>query len=146
MVNKKGFIRTLEAVIAIIVILSIIFYITPRVVEFEEKVPEDVANAKEFIMNQVLFNKEYSKCIVDVTNYGNCESALGNCESATKIMGLFEYVPYGYSWHCEICSDTNPICTTLPQDVLEKSIYTNSIFVYKAGQDYNIMRIYIWKK
>lgn len=153
MVNKKGFIRTLEAVIAIVLILGFIFYITPKVVEFEEKVPEDVVNTKEFILNQILFNKEYSNCIMGAeigassNEHGNCESALEKCGKKEDIMNLFsKYIPYGYNWWCEICDETKKTCTSLGEDALKKSIYTNTIFIYKSGNTYNIMRIYIWKK
>lgn len=147
MVNKKGFIRTLEAVIAIVLILGFIFYITPRVVEFEEKVPENVANAKEFILNQILFNKDYSSCIISAGN-GACDTAI-TCDKKTEILKLFkDNVPFGYNYICEICSSDSEKkpCITLPEDTFEKSVYTNSIFIYKADQKYNIMRIYIWKK
>lgn len=146
MVNKKGFIRTLEAVIAIVLILGFIFYITPKVVEFEEKVPENVANAKEFILNQILFNKEYSSCIISAGNE-NCETAI-TCDKNEEIKKLFkDNVPYGYEYACEICSSDSQKkpCINLPEKTFEKSVYTNSIFIYKPTKDYNIMRIYIWK-
>lgn len=148
MVDKKGFIRTLEAVIAIILILGFIFWITPKVVEFEEKVPENVANAKDFILNQILSEKEYSQCVLEADlgeSYGKiCEEAL-TCDYEDKILDLFENIPYGYSYHCEICSKSAS-CTKLPSEAEDKSIYTGSIFVYKSSSEYRVFRIYIWEK
>ena len=150
MVNKKGFIRILEAVIAIILILGFIFWITPRVTEFEEEIPENVASSKEFIMNQILQKKEYGECIaaakygISSGEHGNCENAL--CEERkNEIMNLFENIPIGYDYWCEICPSSMS-CTNLPPRSEKKSIYTNSIFVYKSDQSYNTIRIYIWKK
>lgn len=144
MVDKKGFIRTLEAVIAIILILGFIFYITPKVVEFEEKIPEDIANAKEFILNQILSNKEYTECIINANVGKECEEAL-TCDKKNEIIKLMNYIPYGYDYLCEICVGSAQ-CTSLPDGAEGKSIYTNTIFIYKPDKNYNIMRIYIWKK
>ncbi len=149
--NKKGFIRTLEAVIAIILILGFIFWITPKVVEFEEKVPENVANAKDFILNQILSEKEYSECVLFASE-GECESVLsdsseGSCKDIIINELIEDNIPHGYSYHCEICSSSGS-CTNLPEPdkTLKKSVYTGSIFVYGSSTNYKVFRIYIWEK
>lgn len=143
MVNKKGFIRTLEAVIAIIIILGIIFYITPTVAEFEEEVPEDVVNAKEFILNQILSNKEYGECILNADPNKICGSALvGECKENLIDNLIEKNIPAGYDHACEVCESS--VCGKAKYP-LDKSIYTNSIFIYKKDKNYNVMRIYIWK-
>lgn len=149
MVNKKGFVRTLEAVIAIILIFGFLFYITPKVVEFEEKIPENIANAKEFIMNQILFNKEYGECILAAEGEGSCSEVL-TCGRKDEIMALFEYIPYGYEWACEICEGSERCLTPYDAIPTDKSVFTNTVFIYNKDfapgeEKYNIMRIYIWK-
>ena len=51
MVNNKGFIRTLEAVIAIIIILGLIAYLIPSR-ELKIEIPSNVKEAREFIFNE----------------------------------------------------------------------------------------------
>lgn len=146
MVNKKGFIRTLEAVIAIILILGFIFWVTPKVTEFEEEVPENIASSKEFIMNQILYDKDYSQCIAFATE-GKCEDVLisvsDECKSKIIDSLIKKNIPVGYDYSCEICSGSWCGKANYPDD---RSIYTNSIFVYRSDKNYNTIRIFIWKK
>src|SRR3989344_6033495 len=55
MVNKKGYIRTLEAIIAIVLIFAVIITILPKK-EIAEKTPEDIDLTAKSILNEIQNN------------------------------------------------------------------------------------------
>ena len=55
MVNKKGYIRTLEAIIAIVLIFAVIITILPKK-EITEKTPDDIDLTAKSILNEIQNN------------------------------------------------------------------------------------------
>ncbi|MCX6711946.1 MAG: hypothetical protein NT139_02835, partial [Candidatus Woesearchaeota archaeon] len=135
MVNKKGYLKTIEAVIAILIILGFIYIITPKQHLPEETTPQSVASAEEFIINQILYNSTYRSCIV--SDNRPCIDNLVKKNS-----------PSGYNYQFEMC-DTSTSCLqelniTLP---IDKSIYSKSILVSqeKGLISPKVFRVYMWE-
>ncbi|HLD15317.1 MAG TPA: hypothetical protein VJB94_01935 [Candidatus Nanoarchaeia archaeon] len=150
MVNKKGFIRTLEAVVAIILIFSFIFFILPKRAEVENRIPENVQSSQQFILNEILYNSTFRDCIF---NYNLQDQAGTNCQAISETnpscdINLFirKELPFNYDFACEVC---NQVATCIGEDVpFDKSVYANSIFLVKdpLANSPKVLRVYVWQK
>lgn len=121
MVNNRGFLRTLEAVVAILIILALIVYLAPSK-KLETGVPSNVKEAKEFILKEILTNKTLRECISD--NIGDCKTA---CESKLKNF-ISSNVPFGYDYGCEICGAGDQGCANL-RKIQDKNVYSGVIYL-----------------
>ncbi|MFH0936057.1 MAG: hypothetical protein V1815_00060, partial [Candidatus Woesearchaeota archaeon] len=135
MVNKKGYLKTIEAVIAILIILGFIYVITPKNHLPEETTPQNVESSEEFIVTQVLYNSTYRDCIVKDDR--PCVETL-----------VKKNTPSGYNYQFEMC-DTSTSCLqklgiTLP---IDKSIYSKNVFISQESGLINpkVFRIYMWE-
>ena len=61
--DKKGYIKTIEAVIAIMAILIFLFTTFPDRSIKESDTPKIVKSSQEFIVNEILTNEEIMKWI-----------------------------------------------------------------------------------
>ena len=155
--NKKGFIRTIEAVIAIVILLGLVLFIFGDKPKEIKKIPEVIEDAQNYIISEFLYNSEFKKCFTDLiindadTN-GKCDIKLSsiatlsgkNCRTAVMDF-LDKAVPPGYSYECEICKTTRSCSTiTFPK---EKSVYPKSAFFYTKvnnKEEARILRIYMF--
>ena len=80
MVNKKAYIRTVEAIIAIVLILTFIVYIWPKESQVESKIPRDIELTLDRTINEFQYNEGYRICILQI----NLISSL----TAQEIQGL----------------------------------------------------------
>jgi hypothetical protein len=148
--NKKGFIRTLEAVVAIILIFSFIFFILPKQIDIETRIPENVQLSQQFILNEIMYNSTFRDCIFDYNLQGetgtNCQAisdASNNCDINTFIT---RQLPFNYDFACEVC---NQVATCIGEDVpFDKSVYANSIFLVRdpPSNSPKVLRVYVWQK
>lgn len=141
MKSKKGVVKTLEAVIAIIAILGFIYTIFPEKKEITGEVPAAVKAAEEYVLTEIALNKEYRRCVTD---------EIGEYAGACKIGCLIQLdelmksrAPLGYASMCEVC-DTALSCTSehLPAGA---SIYTDSIFIARHPVK-KVVRVYFYEK
>lgn len=151
MVGKQGFIRTLEAIIAILLVLGFLLYILPRrPVLAEPTIPESIESAKNFVLREFLTNKDIRDCIktVNIISAGGPSNGLNCLESscAEPIKRLLDQhaIP-GYDYFCEICNNIAP-CTQLPRDTMKKSVYPGAVLIYFASDNVKYLRIYFWKR
>jgi hypothetical protein len=149
MKNKKGFIHTLEAVIAIILLLSIIYIVIPKD-QPESATPNKIEQAHKAIFSEITINQEFRDCLlIDVFNYGSInEITQYNIikESTTSCLTdlntyIQELTPRGYVYMAEVC-DTSVSCTSnlLPT---EATIYAESIML--ASKSSKVFRVYFWE-
>ena len=135
--NKKGFGKTLEATIAIILILTFIFYFTPKPLSKEPSIPVNVMEAQSFILEQISTKDSFRDCLVQTAAVGKCETV---CRAVNNFIKHKDNKPFGYTAACEVC-DSASTCYTdnLPINV---SLYTDSVFL--AGKFPKVVRIYFW--
>jgi hypothetical protein len=135
MVNKKGYLKTIEAVVAILIILGFIYVITPKQHLPKETTPQSVESAEEFVINQALYNSTYRNCIV--INDRACIDAL-----------VKKNTPLGYNYQFEMC-DTSTSCLQKLNIILpiDKSIYSKNVFISQEQGVINpkVFRIYMWE-
>ncbi len=154
MVGKKGFIRTMEAVIAILLVLGFLLYILPRTpVLAESSIPEGIESARSFILMEFLTNKKIRECVNSVSiapiagsNGFDCLKAPYANSDCVSIIEEFldRHLVPGFEYHCEVCNKVGP-CTGLPSKTIEKSVYPGAIFIY-FSDNVKYVRVYFWRK
>jgi hypothetical protein len=135
MVNKKAYLRTVEAIIAIIIIVIVSFTLIPRHRIPTPKTPFNVKSSQDFILNEILTNKVLRACVLHDPG----------CETNNQFKSLFEKnIPMAYNYTYKICDKTNCVVTT-PTD---KSIYMNDIIIAPddIGDKPKIVRLWVWEK
>ena len=135
MVDKKGYIRTIEAIIAIVIILIVIFTLIPKKIEKSAKVPSIVEASQNFILNEIAFNDTIRECIVNNTE----------CENSSILTSIIEKnIPAGYEIAYRICDTSNCVINT----PVDKDVFVNDIFVASTLETQNpkIVRLWTWRK
>ena len=134
--NKRGFSKTLEATIAIVLILSFIFYFTPSNEGAEAAMPQTVQDAQQFILEQISSDENLRNCALAATTTGTCNDVgCGVIDNFVK-----KHTPPGYTALCEVCTTANTCSKNVP---LDKSVYTDSVFI--SGAHARVVRVYFWK-
>ena len=137
--NRKGFIRTLEAVIAVIIVLGIILALAPERTTTDSAIPANVKETQTYILDQITTNDQYRSCILHSTTEGEC---LEVCTGIADIEGLVSNnVPKNYNYRCEICHSASTCSGPLP---LDKSLYTDSRFI--GTNPARVVRLVFWEK
>lgn len=62
--NKKGYIRIIEAVVAVLIILGFIMAVMPRAPPEEAKIPKELELTAEAILKQIQNDDTFRKCIL----------------------------------------------------------------------------------
>ena len=136
MLNKKGYIKTLEAVIAIILIATVSFTLISQHVERQPEPPLIVQDAISFINEKIEFDESLRADIIRVRSEAK--------EKTESIIN--ENKPKNYDFTCLICSNSNtcfPVATPL-----EKNVYVSDLFIASSEkkQAPKIVRIWFWEK
>lgn len=137
MVNKKGYIKTLEAVIAIVLLLIFVYTILPRNGRIEPEKPSVVEAAQQIIIKEIVNNETIRSGIIDF--------GITDCKTYTRLNEdiIKKHLPGGYSFSCEIC-DT-PVCISNATPI-DKSVYMTDVFLSATSTTQNpkILRIWMW--
>jgi hypothetical protein len=140
--NNKGFAKTLEAGIAVILVLVFIFYVLPKQAPEQTvlRIPENVDTAQSFILQEISTQEDLRNCALYAATTGKCEDI--PCQNIFAL--ITSNTPAGYSSACEICATANTCATNLnlPTDV---SLYTDSVFLSDRAAS-KIVRVYFWKR
>ena len=148
--DNKGFIKTLEAVISIVLLLGFILFMLSMTKQNEVIAkPYNVKNAQTFILDQVLYDANLRSCVSNVVSSGKCSDILdANCKSllTDENSGIIpKNTPPGYGADCEICQNTPASCADVSAGL--KDIYTDARFIGKSGSnDLKVVRIYMFEK
>ena len=139
MVNKKGFLRTIEAIIAIIMVLGFILYVTPTRIPDVGEVPGVVEQAQSIILDEVATNEIFRDCIL--TNEGrSCINMDWPCADLDDFITSAK--PLGYNFNCEICK-TSVSCVPALSVPDDKTVYTRDTFI--AATPPKVFRVYMWE-
>ena len=136
--NNKGFLKTLEAVVAIMLLFTFIYIILPKTVEHPGTTPENVKSIESFVVKEMLYNNSFRDCVFTANN-DYCPNQ-GSCD----IQGFIaNRLPYGYQYTCEIC---DRVQTCIPAETIpfDRNIYVDSVYFIEDKP--KVMRIYFWEK
>ena len=139
--SKKGLVRTLEAVIAVMAILGFVYFLFPDETPTTGGVPAEIQAAQEYVLAEISLKEEFRDCIVrgSETYEGACNfGCLTDVESFVKAQA-----PFGFEGTCEICNSALSCSDTILPP--EKSVYTDSIFIARHPVK-KVLRIYFYEK
>ena len=135
---KKAYLRTLEVIIAIVLVIGFLILITPKQTKSQD-VPSIIKESKKFIFNEILSDEELREIIL--SNSGK------KCSELDETIKLIEFIkentPVGYVFECEICADQSS-CTQL--DLPLKNIYADSLSISDNFGQLTLFRLYFWQK
>ena len=162
--DKKGFIRTLEAVIAILIVFVFIYVLMQDSLTSKSKTSDSIKSMEEEILRGISESESdidtdsikvvtKRSCIVALTsdidfskNYGNLNDVDKNCVNAIKKY-VEDSLPVKFkqNYALTICGTNCGIPSTLP----DKEVYTTAIIItsfLSTEQDYNpkIVRLWVW--
>lgn len=73
MVGKKGYLKILEAIIAIVLILGLVIYFVPKAEKNLGKIPIELDETAKTILTEAQKDEEFRKCVLGIS-YPNCLS------------------------------------------------------------------------
>src|SRR3989344_6836875 len=117
--HKKGFIRTLEAVIAVIIIFTFIYFILPKTISEAGDTPVQVKSSQDYIVSDILYD-ETRRADLFAASQGVCPGSVqGFVGSLT---------PFGFANACEICEQVQ-LCIGPDAVPFDRNVYVNSIYL-----------------
>ncbi|MBI2672619.1 hypothetical protein HYX16_06825 [Candidatus Woesearchaeota archaeon] len=150
MFGKKGFIKTLEAIISIVLLLGLVLFIFSGNSNILKRTPQVVESTNTFVINEFLNNETFRNCFIN-TNSNLCTEidffTTSENRKCGEVIGdfLLKSAPTGYDNKCEVCISSKS-CTDLNIPV-DKSVYTRSGFIYSEKEkEGRIIRNYIFEK
>lgn len=156
--GKKGYLRTIEAVVAIVLILIFIYSAIPRYTRSEPEVPAVVENSQNIITNDIAnaksgSGKYYREMVLD-SNEKTCSGVedLTNCRASVdlnSLMTLVEgHVPSGYDYVFKICDQVSCIPDDPVETPADKTVYMDDIFLSpdNPNRDSKVFRFWIWQR
>ena len=147
MVNKKGYVKTLEAVIAIVGILIFTFGVMPREIPNPNQVPFIVENAQDYII-ETLQDSPYREFIINITESGGdldktSYTFISANDSITNL--IRSNLPPTYNYEFKICLTTTCLAGNPPLGV---SVYGDDVMVAGINSDSEskarIVRVWFW--
>ncbi|HII15879.1 MAG TPA: hypothetical protein HA362_06220 [Nanoarchaeota archaeon] len=140
-IGKQGYIKTLEAVIAIVIILIFTFAVTPKP-EPSYGLPSSVENAQNYIMEEIGLNNELRTLIMD--------AVVANPEDPAYIeIGQIasDNMPAGYGYSIGICLQS--ACATNSTPIADgRSIYTAESMISSGNSSDTtprVVRLWMWR-
>lgn len=122
MVDKKGYLKTVEAVVALLILFGVILYsISLRQID-DPSVPEDIDLLQRTILNSVEYDDSYRDCVFDVT--------------CTDLQDLFDIVPSNLAYNY-----------TVDEMFVKEGVdlYVDSIIIVNATGDARTFSVYFWR-
>ena len=154
--NKKGFLRIIEAVIAIVLLLAFILYINYKTPSIDFKTPAIVKDSMSSILNQIALDTDLRKCALN--GEGECSSFVNGqcsgvfcpptCNYNTKFTEIMTKRIVNYDYACEVCEESLS-CTTISEKLQDKTVYTDTIFIantHDVNSEPRVVRLYFWEK
>lgn len=133
--------KTLEAILAIILILVVVYTIIPKYVEPKPEPPLAVQDAERFVISDITNDDALRALIIDSTD---------NAVLASTVEAhIRERMPVNYDFTCAICPQTSSCIVLTP---LDKAVYMSDVFVAStmgvplAQQKPKIVRFWMWNK
>lgn len=137
--GPKGYIRTLEAVIAIVLILLFIFTIIPERTVNPKAVPLQVKSSQKYILQSVANNPGLRTEALSINDNIDCSQVPGGQINAFVQQNL----PPGFGYSCAVCISTS--CVFTP-DSVTTSVYMDDIMITPDNVigGPKIVRLWFW--
>ena len=131
MVNKKAYIRTFEAIAAIILVLLVITYLA-RDINKDPSIPKDIKLFQGAFISEIYNNESKRSCVLI---------------QDLKCLNFTNFIPKNLEYNLTICKSPcdTPLYIGLPE---RKTVYAKSFVVAANATDYNpkLVSLYVWSK
>jgi len=147
--NKKGYIRVLESVLAVLIIFAVIFFLSYKVQKQDISIPSVVESSQNFILEVVSINETLRSCIIQPYT-GNCIHAdfeYGSIECGDIFASTINSnLPRGYEYACEVCR--GPLSCLSGEPIPLESVYTKAKFFAVDNEEVKekVLRLYYWRQ
>jgi len=141
MVNKKGYLKTLEAVLAIVIILLFTFAVTPKP-EPSFGAPFALKSAQSYILSEVERNGTIRTLVM---GSDKSEAAMFEAESAIDLV-VKDNIPPGFGYTFGIC-DLSVCVSNITPIAMERSIYAGDVLIAsnETVQNPKVVRLWMWR-
>ena len=129
MKNKKGYMKTLEAVFSVIILLIIVLTIISFNKSSSDEVPNEIQNLQEIILGETQ-NNESLRDFVYGSNEGGLESHFSNDIDSNRL-----------NYDIQICDDIGN-CNSRNQGV--SNVFVDSIIIHGPDENNFLVRLYLW--
>ena len=131
MVNKKAYIRTLEAVVAILILYLVMTSVLSKNKTTTASVPKDIELTQSLILDEIENNDYYRSCVL-MKDYFCLGDFINNTLKAR------------YSYNLTLCTKDNCMYPETPS----KEIYAKSIIISSNITRYNTtsVNLFLWRK
>jgi len=153
--NKRGFLRTLEAVIAVIIVFLFIYY-AGRSSDKDARFVQGIRSLEESILNDISKNDAFRECIVTTSladsNDDDNEKADvqeigegGRCPDVKKFIEDSLPSRYKDNYAFTVCDPKEPGTCSLPA-ISSKEVYTSAVIISSSlnNKEYSPRVLRIW--
>lgn len=130
--NKKGYIQTLEAIVAVLIIyITVTSLLSQNKQQNSATVPLDIKLTQQSVLNEIQTSDYYRGCVLQ-NNYSCIDNFIN------------QSVSYKYNYNLSLCTQVNCTIPGIP----DKEVYLRSIIISANLTKYNTtsVNLYIWKK
>ncbi len=133
---KQGYIKTLEAVIAIIVILSFVYFVLPTTHEESKGSEKEIGLLQRSFLEGVRGNDDLRSCVIGWNDTNSCRVDIFNYLNNT--------FPNYYSYNITVCNLDLYCEAGIPSD---RNVYVSSTVIVANASDKNpkAVRVYTWE-
>ncbi len=132
--NKKSYVRTIESIIAILILLTIVYLINPRQPSFQEA-PAEISLLQDIVLNEIEQNETFRQSVLN-NDTSKIQPFIAKTLNLTG----------NYNFKLVINDIDQPY--TIPNDLpSKKDIYTKSIFISAnlTKHDPKLVSLYFWE-
>ncbi len=150
MMNKNGWLRIVEAFLAVLIIAGVIIVILAGKAGNNSNKEEAIYNLQKTILNEFSNNDDLREAVLNAAD-SNGDGRINSIyeENEPNYVTIKEFVsariPAVFGFEVQICIDINDVCG--PEEY-KPEMYTNEIVVSSTLQDYNPrkLKLFIWEK
>ena len=125
---KRGYLKTLEAVIAIVLVLIFIFSFGISNLGVGDNTPKNVKNAQKFIFKTILSNDTLRDGVLNEDN-GLLTSVISR------------NLPLGYNYKIQFCKSAACPVPSLPSE----TIYVDTVYVGEEN-NFRVLKLFVWEE
>lgn len=131
MVNKKGYMKILEAVIAVVILLLFVTVLVIKEQESEPRVPQDISLLQDAVVDGIKVNNSLRGCVLDL-----------NVDCVND--SIYSVVPPAYDYTLYLCQlpCSGDVTVNLDQPIYAESFIIASDMTRKQE---TLVSFYLWR-
>jgi hypothetical protein len=127
--NKKAYLKTLEAIIAIVLFLVVITALLTSDKDVDPSVPSDIVLIQDTILNTIQENNTLRGYAIDI-DWDNINTSISSS------------IPVGIGYNFTLCDDPNSC--SIPTTTESEQLYADSLIIVEET-DVAIINLILWR-